>query len=128
MLHYQYAVTALLLINIFKKNRQLHNLIYVSFLCNVSSGSIVHTFLHQQASIGQICFYLWKWTSFELAQLLQRFRLDQHPLQRNGLLLWAVEQVGRFRVEDDGLAIDVPTPGQPQERGHNKQFNPKGHH
>ncbi len=52
-------------------------------------------------------FYLRQGPTLVFAQLLQRFCLHQHPRQGDGLLLWAVEQVGCLGVEDDGLAVDV---------------------
>lgn len=64
--------------------------------------------IHPRSVCRSVASYLWKWTAFELAQLLQWTSLDQHAPEWYWLLLRAVEQVGGFWVENDALPIDIP--------------------
>merc|ERR1712115_344608 len=66
----------------------------------------------------------WEAAALVLAQVLQRPRLHDHPFQRNGLFLWAVEDLRSLLVEDDGLAVDVAG----QAAGHQEDEDDVGGH
>ena len=56
------------------------------------------------------------------------FFLKTVTFQRDGLLLWAVEDLWRLLVEDNGLAIDVSPGRQTQGTDHPEQTSHPGDH